>query len=68
LDSASERSYQRCFCQMLTGHGLRIVHNTQHTPLEFGKDVTAVSPEASSLATVGVAGQVDNALDQALAH
>ena len=45
LDSAGERSYQRCFCQMLTGQGLRIVHNTKHTPQEFGKDVIAVSPE-----------------------
>lgn len=45
LDSASERSYQRCFCQMLTGQGFRIVHNTEHTPLEFGKDVIAVSPD-----------------------
>lgn len=45
LDSAGERSYQRCFCQMLSGQGFRIVHNTEHTPLEFGKDVIAVSPE-----------------------
>lgn len=45
LDSASERSYQRCFCQMLTGQGFRIVHNTKHTPQEFGKDVIAVSPD-----------------------
>ena len=45
LDSASERSYQRCFCQMLAGQGFRIVHNTKHTPQEFGKDVIAVSPE-----------------------
>lgn len=44
LDNASERSYQRCFCQMLTGQGFHIVHNTEHTPLEFGKDVIAVSP------------------------
>ena len=29
---------------MLSGHGFRIIHNTQHTPLEFGKDVIAVSP------------------------
>ena len=47
LDSASERSYQRCFCQMLTGQGFHIVHNTEHTPLEFGKDVIAVSPEGN---------------------
>jgi hypothetical protein len=45
LDSASERSYQRCFCQMLTGQGFHIVHNTEHTPLEFGKDVIAISPD-----------------------
>lgn len=44
LDNASERSYQRCFCQMLAGQGFHIVHNTEHTPLEFGKDVIAVSP------------------------
>lgn len=45
LDSADERSYQRCFCQMLVGQGYRIVHNTEHTPLEHGKDVIAVSPD-----------------------
>lgn len=45
LDSAGERSYQRCFCQMLIGQGYRIVHNTEHTPLEHGKDVIAVSPD-----------------------
>ncbi|OGA52258.1 MAG: hypothetical protein A3G24_11290 [Betaproteobacteria bacterium RIFCSPLOWO2_12_FULL_62_13] len=30
---------------MLTGQRFRIVHNTKHTPQEFGKDVIAVSPE-----------------------
>lgn len=45
LDSAGERSYQRCFCQMLIGKGYRIVHNTEHTPLEHGKDVIAISPD-----------------------
>src|SRR5262249_4117947 len=29
----------------LTGRGFRIIHNTEHTPLEFGKDVIAVSPD-----------------------
>ena len=46
LDSATERSYQRCFLQMLSGQGYRVVHNTEHTPLEFGKDVIAVSSES----------------------
>jgi hypothetical protein len=31
---------------MLTGQGSHIVHNTEHTPLEFGKDVIAVSPDS----------------------
>ncbi len=30
---------------MLIGKGYRIVHNTEHTPLEHGKDVIAVSPD-----------------------
>jgi len=45
LDNAGERSYQRCFCQMLIGHGYRIIHNTEHTPLEHGKDVIAISSD-----------------------
>lgn len=45
LDNASERSYQRCFCQILIGRGYRIVHNTEHTPLEHGKDVIAISTD-----------------------
>jgi hypothetical protein len=45
LDSASERTYQRCFCQMLTGQGYHIIHNTEHTPLELGKDVIALAPD-----------------------
>lgn len=30
---------------MLNGQGFHIVHNTEHTPLEFGKDVIAMSPD-----------------------
>ncbi len=45
LTSAGERTYQRCFCQMLIGRGYRIIHNTEHTPLEHGKDVIAISRE-----------------------
>lgn len=50
LDSAGERSYQPCFCQMLVGQGYRIVHSTRHTPLEFGKDVIAVAPDGRLVA------------------
>lgn len=45
LDNSSERSYQSPFCQMLVGRGYTILHNTRHTPIEFGKDVIARSPE-----------------------
>lgn len=42
LDSASERSYQAPFCQMLAADGHRIVHSTRHSPIELGKDVITV--------------------------
>lgn len=41
LDSASERSYQASFCQMLNAQGYEILHSTRHSPIEFGKDVIA---------------------------
>lgn len=45
LDSASERSYQAAFCQMLVAQGHRIVHSTRHSPIEFGKDIVSVAPD-----------------------
>ncbi len=45
LDSASERSYQASFVQMLGGQGYRVLHSTRHCALEFGKDVFAVAPD-----------------------
>jgi len=50
LDSASERSYQAVFVQMLSGRGYRVVHSTRHTALEFGKDVLAVAPDGAGCA------------------
>ncbi|MCE5249815.1 hypothetical protein LLG96_06295 [bacterium] len=47
LDSASERSYQPVFVQILTAQGYRVVHSTRHTGLEFGKDVYAIAPDGS---------------------
>ena len=44
LDNASELSYQAPFCQLLLGRGHRVLHSTQHTPLESGKDVISVDP------------------------
>ena len=45
LDSASERSYQASFVQMLGGQGYRVLHSTRHCALEYGKDVIAVAPD-----------------------
>lgn len=45
LDSASERSYQAVFVQMLSAMKYRVVHTTRHTALEFGKDILAVAPD-----------------------
>lgn len=45
LDSASERSYQAVFVQMLNAQGYRVVHSTRHNVLEFGKGILAVAPD-----------------------
>lgn len=45
LDSASERSYQAVFVQMLHAQGYRVVHSTRHNVLEFGKDILAIAPD-----------------------
>ncbi len=50
LDSASERSYQNVFCQMLIAQGYTILHNTRHSPLEMGKDVIARDPQGQLVA------------------
>jgi len=45
LDSASERSYQAPFCQMLSAEGHTVLHSTRHAPLEFGKDIISIGPD-----------------------
>ena len=50
LDSASERSYQPVFVQMLSAQGYRVVHSTRHQALEFGKDVLAIAPDGKGCA------------------
>jgi hypothetical protein len=44
LDSASERSYQPAFCQMLLAEGHTVLHSTRHAQIEFGKDVISIAP------------------------
>ncbi|GAB2487791.1 hypothetical protein [Algoriphagus taiwanensis] len=45
LDSASERTYQPIFCQILSNLGYEIFISTRHTPIEFGKDIIAVDED-----------------------
>ncbi|MHC4269877.1 MAG: hypothetical protein ACYSTS_15620 [Planctomycetota bacterium] len=50
LDSASERTYQPIFCQILMNEGYTVVHSTRHTPQEYGKDVIAIAPDGVACA------------------
>lgn len=50
LDSATERSYQTVFVQMLSGQGYRVVHSTRHTALEYGKDILAIDQDGRGCA------------------
>lgn len=47
LDSASERSYQGPFCQVLSVKGFKILHSTRHCALEYGKDIIAVANDGT---------------------
>lgn len=47
LDRINERGYQAAFCHWLAWRGFTIVHNTRHTPIEFGKDVVARGPDGA---------------------
>lgn len=44
LDSQTERRYQPAFIQLLVSEGWSVLHNTRHSPIEFGKDVIARDP------------------------
>ena len=44
MDSQTERRYQPAFIQMLVSEGWAVLHNTRHSPIEFGKDVIAHNP------------------------
>ena len=45
LDKASERSFQKPFCDMLSAKGHTIVHLTRHCGMELGKDVLSIDPD-----------------------
>lgn len=50
LDSASERTYQGPFAQILLAKGYRVLHLTRHCALEEGKDIIALSPRGHPVA------------------
>ncbi len=45
LDKASERSFQKPFCDILSAKGHTIVHLTRHCGMELGKDVLSIDPD-----------------------
>ncbi len=45
LTSASERSFQIPFCQLISAQGERLVYIASHGPFEKGKDVISVTSE-----------------------
>lgn len=45
LDNQGERRYQPALIQLLISEGWTVLHNTRHSPIEFGKDVIARSPD-----------------------
>ena len=50
LDSASERSYQSAFCQLLAAQGHTVLHSTRHNVLEYGKDILTIDPQGTPCA------------------
>jgi hypothetical protein len=50
LDSASERSYQAVFVQMLAAARYTVLHSTRHCLLEYGKDILAIAPDGTGCA------------------
>ena len=50
LDNASERSFEKPFCYMLSAEGHTIIHSTRHTAMELGKDIITVAPDGTPCA------------------
>jgi hypothetical protein len=45
LDSATEKSFQVPFCQMLQAQGHTLLHLTRHSAMELGTDVITIAPD-----------------------
>lgn len=50
LDKASERSFQKPFCYMLSAEGYTVIHLSRHCGMEMGKDVIAIAPNGTPCA------------------
>ena len=50
LDKANERSFEQCFCYMLSAEGHTIIHPTRHCSMEMGKDIITIGPDGSPCA------------------
>ena len=50
LDKASERSFQLCYCYMLSADGHIIIHSTRHCGMEMGKDIITVDSDGTPCA------------------
>ena len=46
LIRTNERNYQAAFCQVLMHQGHRVLYSSSHGPMEQGKDIITVGPDA----------------------
>jgi len=50
LDNATERSFEKPFCYMLSAEGHTIIHLTKHNIMEMGKDIITIDPDGNPCA------------------
>ncbi len=50
LDKATERSFEKPFCYMLSAEGHTIIHLTRHNSMEMGKDIITIAPDGTPCA------------------
>ena len=49
LDKATERSFEKPFCYMLSAEGYTIIDLTRHSSMELGKDIITIAPDGTPL-------------------
>lgn len=50
LDKASERTFEKPYCYMLSAEGHTIIHLTRHGAMELGKDIITIAPDGTPCA------------------